>query len=507
MKIETKILIVDDISSNIEYLEALLEDLDITILTALSGYEGIEIVKQNELALIILDVQMPGIDGFQTLEKIRQMPGNENLPAIFVSGIYSEDRFKIKGLESGAVDFISKPVNGDILIGKVKVFIKLFYQKKGLDNLVSELKNTNLKLRESEDRFKKISTAAADAIIVLDNNGVIIYWNNAAEKIFGYTENEAAAINFRLLFSEQQDHADGPFDLKHFFDTKSGTNVGNTVELVAVNKQGIKFPVELSFSPFLVENNLNAACIIRDISKRKKIEQELLKTKELKEANKVMREFIDNLNHEIRTPLNGILGISGSLVKHEKGNLTDKHFEAIQHIYTSADRLNVLIERLFEFRSSSEVKISDFSSNDFIDEVYNHALKILNNKDVKFEIRKEDTLPANFKTDKEKYFEILVNIIENSIKFTNKGTILIRFFASDNLIVCKIADTGIGISESDLKNIFDQFVQIDGTSSRKYGGTGLGLALANKLIKMLYGNIIVESELSKGTTVTVKLPV
>ncbi len=501
-----KILLVDDIDRNLLLLEDILEDLNVETITANSGKKAISIVQKHEFALAIIDVQMPEMDGFETLEKIRQIKGNEGLPVIFVSGIYTDDNYKIKGLESGAIDFIIKPINQSIFIAKVKVFIDLHLQRKRLFNLIETLRKTNNKLEESEKRFKNISMVAFDAIVVFNKDHRITYWNPAAEKIFGYNSYEIQDLTFHSLFSSGKYRNSLPDHLKKFIESEKASVIDNIIELTAKRKNGIEFPIELSISSFHIEKTWHAVCFIRDITRKQRLEKELLKAKEAKEANKTMREFIDNLNHELRTPLNAIIGISRSLVKYNTENLSNDQKEALKHINSSGERLYKLIERLFEFRKKQEIDVTQFSMNDFINDIENFVKASLNNKPIDIIIEKVKPLPEVIHNDKNKIYQILINIIENALKFTEKGSITIKFSTLDSKICFEVTDTGVGIDEEHLKDIFKKFTQVDGTTSRKYGGAGIGLALASKLVKLLNGEIDVKSKLNKGTTFTVNLP-
>ncbi|UCH13810.1 MAG: response regulator [Bacteroidales bacterium] len=504
---KTKILVVDDIEKNLLYVEGILEELDIEVVTATSGTKAIELVQENEFALVILDVQMPGIDGFETLEKIRKTRDNEQIPVIFISGVYTDETYVVKGLESGAVDFMTKPVNKSILLAKARVYVELYRQRKDLYELIGKLKQTNKKLEESENRFKKISMVAVDAIIVINKDGKITYWNPSAEKIFGYTKHETRYITFQSLFPPKKYKNGLPENLKKFIESDRVNIIDRTIELTAIKKNKLEFPIELTISSFQIENNWHAVSVIRDITRRQRIEKELLRAKEAKEANKVMSEFIDNLNHELRTPLNAIIGISKSMIKYENKGLCEKHIEALEHIHESGKRLNTLIERLFEFRRKQEIKIAEFLLDDFINDIETFVNNSLNDKPVKVQFEKVEPLPKVLNSDRIKIYQILTSIIENALKFTEKGSINIKYSNLDDRICFEIKDTGIGIEEEQIKNIFKKFIQVDGTTSRKFGGAGLGLALASKLTKQLNGEIDVKSKLNEGTIFTVILPV
>jgi len=179
----------------------------------------------------------------------------------------------------------------------------------------------------------------------------------------------------------------------------------------------------------------------------------------------------------------------------------------LQHIYSSGEKLSKLIEHLFEFRKKQEIDITEILLDEFISDIENYTLKSLNNKPILVNIEKIAPLPKVIYNDKNKVYQILINIIENALKFTEKGSITVIFSITDDKICIEVMDTGVGISEEYIKDIFKKFTQVDGTTTRKYGGAGLGLALTSKLIKLLNGEIDVKSKLDIGTTFTVKIPV
>ena len=157
-----KILIVDDLIENLISLEAILEDFDIEIVRAQSGEEALKLSMKEEFALVILDVQMPGMNGYETLEMMRQRKKTRYLPVIFVSAIHQSDLHIIKGIETGAVDFIPKPVIPDILRGKVKIFLELYLQRVRLDYLLSEMEEANLNLKIAKDKAEEATRNKID---------------------------------------------------------------------------------------------------------------------------------------------------------------------------------------------------------------------------------------------------------------------------------------------------------------------------------------------------------
>ena len=506
-EIKAKILLVDDIQLNLDYLEELLEELEDTeCVAATSGLEAIQFIEEQEFALGILDIQMPGIDGFETLIKIRESRLNANMPIIFVSGVYNEEKYIVKGIQLGAVDFMPKPFNNEVLFGKVKAFLEMYRNRKKLDYLINELEQTNEKLSISEERFRKITMVARDAIVVTDHLGTINFWNEGAVKMFGYEKEEALGENLSCLFSKEIYKKEIPARIKKIFRQEKIPS-GLTDEFIASKKENEDFPVELSVSCFKSGESYNTVCIIRDISRRHKIQIELLKAKELKEANKVMKQFMDNMNHELRTPLNAIIGISKNLIKYNTDNLSPKQKESLGIINSSGNRLNNLVEKLFEFRETKRNELEEINISEFCKDMEKSTVRLIDKKNIEFKYTISPEVPEKIRSDKQKISIILNNLLDNAVKFTEKGEISIDIGVEKNNLLLKIMDTGIGMTEEEKKEVFKKFVQLDGSSTRQYSGTGLGLALVKRLVLQLKGEIIVESEAGKGTAVILKIPV
>lgn len=176
-----KILIVDDRIENLIALEVLLEDINVECIRALSGNEALQLTLEHEFALALIDVQMPEMDGFETVELMKKVTKTKSLPLIFVSAIYSEDYYKIKGVESGAVDFITKPYSPKVLIGKVKIFLDLYSHKKQLEKTVEDLKKAISKIKVLSGLIPICSVCKK----IRDDKG---YWTNVEQYIAAHAD-------------------------------------------------------------------------------------------------------------------------------------------------------------------------------------------------------------------------------------------------------------------------------------------------------------------------------
>ncbi|WP_051303606.1 CHASE3 domain-containing protein [Psychromonas aquimarina] len=248
-----------------------------------------------------------------------------------------------------------------------------------------------------------------------------------------------------------------------------------------------------------------------------------LKANDLSQASKYKTEFLANMSHELRTPLNSLLILSKMLAENKQGNLTDAQREDAQVIYEGGNDLLNLINDIMDLSKVEAGMLNTHVDDVYIDTVVNNLQKLFAQVAAKnateFVIEKEAGIPANFRTDSQRVEQILKNFLSNSFKFTEKGMVTLKFHLpdsntrfnnkalnADNSIGLSVIDTGIGISEEKRQAIFEAFQQEDGSTSRKYGGTGLGLTISKELTRILGGEIQLQSEKGSGSVFSLYLP-
>lgn len=361
-------------------------------------------------------------------------------------------------------------------------------------------------LKDSEIRMRAITDSAQDGILMMDHNGLIAYWNPAAERILGYTDSEAIGQNLHDFIVPSRYHEAHHKAFPIFQKTGKGGAVGKTLDLEARRKDNTEIHIQLSLSAVPIGNEWHSVGILRDITKQKQSEVELIKAKEIaEEATKAKSDFLANMSHEIRTPMNAIIGFSNLVMKTD---MTTKQKDYISKIDSSANSLLSIINDILDFSKIEAGKLKMESVDFKLDNVINNIVGMVSVKAAEKNIELLSTvasdIPYELVGDPLRLGQILINLANNAVKFTDNGHILVRAeLVEKNDEYCKIkfsvSDTGIGMTEEQMSKLFFAFSQADSSVTRKYGGTGLGLTICKRLVDMMNGEISVESEYGIGS--------
>lgn len=368
------------------------------------------------------------------------------------------------------------------------------------------MKKTEIALIASEIRYRRLFESAKDGILILDaKTGKIVDVNPFLIDLLGYSHDQ---------FIEKSIWEIGIFkdiiaNKAKFKKLKKNEYVRYT-NLPLKTKDGRIIHVEFVSNVYIADNQNVIQCNIRDITSRIEIEKELINAKDkAEESDRLKSAFLANMSHEIRTPMNGILGFSDLL---KNPNLTnDKQQDYIRIIEKSGTRMLNIINDIINISKIEsglmEVNMSESNINEQIEYIYTFFKPEIENKGMQFLFK--NPLPfskAIIKTDREKLFAILTNLVKNAIKYSEKGSIELGYDKKDEYLKFYVKDSGIGIDSTRQKAIFERFIQADITDKHAYQGAGLGLSISKAYVEMLGGKLWAESEIGIGSTFYFTIP-
>ncbi len=381
---------------------------------------------------------------------------------------------------------------------------------------VNELTAAKEAAEASEEQLRSITHSANDAILMIDPLGAISYWNPAAEQILGYQSEEALGQDLHNLIVPERYRSAYSVGFPEFLRTGQGNAVGKTQELFAKRKDNQEIAISLSLSSVFLYGAWHAVGIVRDITERKQYEHKLEQAREKAEAaNHAKTEFLANMSHEIRTPMNAIIGMSYLALQ---SDLAPNQREQLTYLHNAAESLLAIINDILDFSKVEAGKMTlervPFVLRDTVHECIQLLKPTADVKSLTFQYEDQDAVLALdaplLLGDALRLRQVLTNLFSNAVKFTKKGFVRLGVTSSimDNTtrVVFTIEDSGIGMSDEQIAQLFEKFMQADASITREYGGTGLGMAITGKLVALMGGKIAVKSQLGQGSCVTVEIP-
>ena len=354
-------------------------------------------------------------------------------------------------------------------------------------------------------RLQAIFDAVADAIVTIDRDGRIQQWSSGAQRIFGYSPEEIVGAEVtRLMPPSLRDHQAG--HERSFLNTRMAKFVGVGREMTAIRKDGSEFPIELNVSEVRDGEEVFFTGILRDITERERAKAELVRAREQAEAaNCAKSQFLATISHEIRTPMNGVLGMATLLASTE---LNDRQQRLLKNVTRSGQALLDIINDILDFAKIEagkfELSSVPFDPREAIAELADLFSERCTHKGLEFAFFVSDDVPSELVGDPVRLRQILVNLVGNAIKFTERGEVVVEVSPRRNhpggvTLNFMVEDTGIGIGPEHCAHIFKSFHQVDGSMTRAQGGSGLGLSITRQLVEMMGGEISVTSELGRGS--------
>jgi PAS domain S-box-containing protein len=397
-------------------------------------------------------------------------------------------------------------INGETVYAEIKAIPTIYEHQHAVQVIVHDITER----KQTQDKIKQLSRAVEQspvAILITNTMGKIEYVNPKFIETTGYTTDEIIGNNTRILKSGHTSQE----EYNHLWNTISSGNEWFG-EFQNVKKDGTLYWESASISPIINSQGITThyIAIKEDITERKLIEQQLIEAKEkAEESDRLKLAFLANMSHEIRTPMNGILGFT-ELLK-GKSLSVDVQQDYIKIIEKSGKRmLNIINDIISISKIESgqiEVTMSETNLNEQIEYLHTFFKPEASHKNIDLRLAKELDSNHNFiQTDREKLYAILTNLIKNAIKFTNEGFIVFGCEKKGDYLEFFVKDSGLGISDSQKKIIFERFRQANDTIGRTHEGSGLGLAISKAYVEMLGGKIWVESQEGIGSIFNFTLP-
>ena len=542
---QAKILIVDDNEDDSVLLQHLLTK---------AGYEHVTVVNDSRQVcqlheserydLILLDHNMPHLSGLEVVELLKEIEQDSYVPVLMVTA-HTDKAVRLKVLAAGCKDVITKPYDKTEIINRVHNMLEVRL-------LHNQIKQQNQELLEHEKDLRTIVDNVAEGIVATDEDGCIKTFNNAAERIFGYKAEEVVGRNINLFVSDNgycEWKGDG---VVHCLSLYASAVSGQGLECVGLRKNSETFPLNIIVNEAMQRDQRVYVSILRDITEEKRAQEVLHATKDMLEervkqrtakliksnenliteiksrektekelasardraieASRMKSEFLANVSHEVRTPLNGMLGMLSILAE---SGLRSEQEDYVKTAYRSGEILLSLINDLLDFSKVEAGKIDvehiTYNIRDMVDDVLQLFDEQIATKALVLSKHIAAEVPKEISGDPWRIRQVLLNLLGNAIKFTDEGSIALTISIEQEgkshcVLRFEVSDTGLGISANDQDRIFEVFTQADGSTTRRYGGTGLGLTISKKLVELMGGAINVKSDAGKGSTFWFTLP-
>lgn len=482
------ILIVDDRPENVFSLKSILDLHSFPVDTAYSGEEALKKTLKNKYALIILDVQMPGMDGFEVAEILSGNKSTQDIPIIFLSAVNTDKKFITKGYTSGAIDYIVKPIDPDILLLKVKTFYRLYEQNRDLIQMQEELrseiefrKNAQQQIQEKAQELNGILSSIPQVAFTATPEGRIEYVN---DNWYDYSKN----ISFPTVLKNDESINSAwqkMIPLGHTFEME--------IRIAKLGTENYRYHL-LRIVPIKKDN-----AIVKWVGTFTDIEEQ-------KRALQTKDEFLSIASHELKTPLTSIKAYLQLLNKMGAGDNQTKNF--IDRSLVQVNKLDGLINDLLDVSKIESGKLKFQLEEINFETLLDSTLEILSQIYPDISITRQGSFKAIINGNPLRLEQVIINLISNAIKYSpqQKKVEIIGRETDDHQFYFGIKDFGIGISKENQQDIFNKFYRVSETSSHAQG-LGIGLYICSEILARHNADFGVESEPGKGSLFYFTIPV
>jgi PAS domain S-box-containing protein len=534
---KVNILLVDDRADKLLALEAILNPLGQNLIRAMSGKEALRQLLKRDFAVILMDVSMPGMDGFETASIIRKRPASEHTPIIFVTSIGNSPTQIYQGYSLGAVDYILTPVVPDVLRAKVSVFVDLWRKAEQIRQQSEQLRKmeeeefqrrlVDAAIRlDIETKRNRFFTLSLDLLGIGNFDGRLLQVNAAWEKTLGYTEAELKSVA-AAEFVHPDDQA---MILPRMEQLKNGHAV-DYFELRVLHKDGTVRWIGWTAAPFPEEKLIYV--FGRDVTPRRNAEEQIRqlnaalghRVDELTDVNRELETFSYSISHDLRAPLRSMNGFAQTLLQTEASRLSSTGLDCLQRIAQSARVMDQMLRDLLEYSRLARVdmKPAPVDLDEMVKEIVVLREKDIQEKQAQIEIKAPLGAAIAHRPTMQ---QIMANLIDNGLKFSSPTrapqlriwterltangkvadgqTASSQLSSSNSYLRIWVEDNGIGIGPEYHEKIFRLFERLH--SSKAFPGTGIGLAIVRKAVERMGGQVGLESEPDRGSRFWVEIP-
>jgi len=523
------ILVVDDQPENIDVLSNILRDA-YKVKAAINGEQALQIIQEKQAPdLILLDVMMPGIDGYEVCKKLKDNARSKSIPVIFVSALQNiSDR--VTAFAVGGVDYITKPVQSEEVLARVRAHVQIKMMQEQLEQsneeleirvkqrtleveaAYSELHESYRQILESEAKYRSLMDAAPDAVILADDGGHIEMVNQEASRLFGYSAEELNGKLIEILIPQDVKNHES-FREEYINNSHSRGQLKNQ-RLCAIKKDGSEFPVDISLSPVKTKEGDKIIVDIRDISEREQLYTQLQQAQKMESIG----HLTGGIAHDFNNMLASIMGFTELAISNCDHRHDEKLNEYLTEVMIAGERARELIAQMLSFsRRNNDREYAPLDASLLLKEVVSMIRPMLPSSiDINYNFE-PDTPYIN--ADPVQIHQILMNMCINArdalqghgrvelnlklVKFEKSICSSCHDSISGEYVVFEVTDNGTGIDESSIKNIFDPFF----TTKEVGKGTGMGLSVVHGIVHDHNGHIVVKSDLGKGTIFNLLFPV
>ncbi len=507
-----KVLIIDDEEGIRRVMSITLTDAGYEVLSASDGESGIGVCQEKSPQIVITDVRMPGMDGIEVLQKIKEVSPEKE---VIVATAFGEMELAIRALQLDASDFITKPINDAALFVALERAKKRYMNRKELQDYAVLIEERWMDTAEELARVfnfqQNLIESSIDGIMGCDREGKVITFNKSLETMLGYDEGEVCGKMFFNQFFPIG--AAEKFKEELYSEQYGGKNRIDLLETNLITKTGVIIPVQYSATVLHQDGEeIGIVGFFRDLREIRRLEQQFADQTRLLHQDKMMSlgRLAASVVHEINNPLSGLLNYMGLMIKIlNRGSLTQEHLEKFKRYLTITEsetsRCSKIVSNLLAFSRKSELEFSKMNVNELLQKCIMLSQHKLSLQNIQIQTELDQEIPQVW-GDFNQMQQCIINLILNAIDAMPEGgslTMRSRLNSHKDLVEISVKDTGYGIADQDLPHIFEPFY----TTKTEGMGLGLGLSTVFGIIDRHKGTITVDSEWGKGTIFYIKLPV